>query len=177
MSRCRPSDLRKSDPEVYSIIKRELRRQQHMMQLIASENYTPLSVLEAAGSVLTASFSARAQDLAPLRASVEGAVGASIDYSATAQGHLRALSAPAGGYFAGPQAAKGDPESGAKAFLAQHGAAFGVEDPARARGAAMVFHRFFTGGGGCGDRARSTGALSPGAIGVRNQPISSNKVC
>lgn len=53
MSRCRPSDLRKSDPEIYSIIKRELRRQQNMMQLIASENYTPLSVLEAAGSVLT----------------------------------------------------------------------------------------------------------------------------
>ena len=53
MSRDRASDLRKTDSEIYSIVGRELRRQQGMLQLIASENYTPLAVLEAAGSVLT----------------------------------------------------------------------------------------------------------------------------
>jgi len=46
-------ELRKVDPEIHSIVGRELRRQQDMLQLIASENYTPLAVLQATGSVLT----------------------------------------------------------------------------------------------------------------------------
>jgi len=47
------SYLKQNDPEIYSAIKSELRRQQENIELIASENFTSLSVLEAQGSVLT----------------------------------------------------------------------------------------------------------------------------
>ena len=47
------SHLRKTDPEVYDAIQKEIRRQNGNLELIASENFTSLSVLEAAGSVLT----------------------------------------------------------------------------------------------------------------------------
>ncbi len=45
--------LKKVDPEIYSIIHKELGRQQNNIELIASENFTSIAVLEAAGSVLT----------------------------------------------------------------------------------------------------------------------------
>jgi glycine hydroxymethyltransferase len=41
------------DPEVSRLIARELRRQQHGLEMIASENHAPLAVLQAQGSVLT----------------------------------------------------------------------------------------------------------------------------
>lgn len=45
--------LKKVDPEIYNIIHKELNRQQNNIELIASENFTSLAVLEAAGSILT----------------------------------------------------------------------------------------------------------------------------
>ncbi len=41
------------DPEIASIVKQERRRQQEGIELIASENFTSLAVMEAQGSVLT----------------------------------------------------------------------------------------------------------------------------
>ena len=43
----------KSDPEVYQILQNEIQRQQNKLELIASENFVSLAVLEAAGSPLT----------------------------------------------------------------------------------------------------------------------------
>ena len=45
--------LRETDPEIYGAIVKEIRRQNENIELIASENFTSLAVLEAAGSVLT----------------------------------------------------------------------------------------------------------------------------
>ncbi|MDD2752861.1 MAG: serine hydroxymethyltransferase, partial [Candidatus Omnitrophica bacterium] len=45
--------LKNTDPEIYQVILRELERQQDNLELIASENFTSLAVLEAQGSVLT----------------------------------------------------------------------------------------------------------------------------
>ncbi len=45
--------LKKSDPEIYAAIKNEIKRQEENIELIASENFTTLAVLEAQGSVLT----------------------------------------------------------------------------------------------------------------------------
>lgn len=45
--------LKKVDPEVYESIRREIGRQKSQIELIASENFTPLPVLEAAASPLT----------------------------------------------------------------------------------------------------------------------------
>ncbi len=45
--------LKKSDPQVYKSIMHELKRQREHLELIASENFAPLQVLEAQGSVLT----------------------------------------------------------------------------------------------------------------------------
>lgn len=45
--------LKKVDPEIYASIKKELWRQNNNIELIASENFTSLAVLEAQGSVLT----------------------------------------------------------------------------------------------------------------------------
>lgn len=47
------SILRTHDPEIYEAIKAELHRQNDNIELIASENFTSLGVMEAAGSVLT----------------------------------------------------------------------------------------------------------------------------
>ncbi|MBI5873117.1 MAG: serine hydroxymethyltransferase [Candidatus Omnitrophica bacterium] len=47
------SHLKKADPEIYESIKRELWRQNNNIELIASENFTSLAVLEAQGSVMT----------------------------------------------------------------------------------------------------------------------------
>lgn len=45
--------LKKVDPEIYKVVSQELKRQQENIELIASENFTSLAVLEAQGSVLT----------------------------------------------------------------------------------------------------------------------------
>ncbi len=45
--------LKKIDPEIYAVIKKEIQRQEEHLELIASENFTSLAVLEAQGSVLT----------------------------------------------------------------------------------------------------------------------------
>ncbi|MFA5199981.1 MAG: serine hydroxymethyltransferase [Candidatus Omnitrophota bacterium] len=45
--------LQKTDPEIFNAIQKELKRQNENIELIASENFTSLSVLEAQGSVLT----------------------------------------------------------------------------------------------------------------------------
>ncbi len=45
--------LQQVDPLVHRLIGEELARQQNNIELIASENFTPVPVLEAMGSVLT----------------------------------------------------------------------------------------------------------------------------
>ncbi len=45
--------IEKTDPKIYQIILNELKRQQDNLELIASENFTSLAVLQAQGSVLT----------------------------------------------------------------------------------------------------------------------------
>ena len=45
--------LAQADPAISELIRQELERQQHNIELIASENFTPVAVLEAVGSVLT----------------------------------------------------------------------------------------------------------------------------
>ena len=47
------TQLKHSDPQIYQAIRNEVRRQNENIELIASENFTSLSVLEAMGSVLT----------------------------------------------------------------------------------------------------------------------------
>ncbi len=49
--------LSKQDPQIASAIKKETERQQTELELIASENYVSLAVLEAMGSVLTNKYS------------------------------------------------------------------------------------------------------------------------
>ena len=51
------SPLEQSDPQLFSIIQRELERQNTTIQLIASENFTSRAVIEAQGSVLTNKYS------------------------------------------------------------------------------------------------------------------------
>lgn len=46
-------NLKTTDLEVFSIIKREIKRQEHNIELIASENFTSKAVMEAMGSPLT----------------------------------------------------------------------------------------------------------------------------
>src|SRR5207237_4560450 len=41
------------DPEIADVLRHELERQQRTLEMIASENFVPLSVLECQGSVLT----------------------------------------------------------------------------------------------------------------------------
>jgi len=45
--------LKKTDPEVYDAVQKELGRQQDGLELIASENYTSRAVMEATGCVMT----------------------------------------------------------------------------------------------------------------------------
>ncbi|MDD5561037.1 MAG: serine hydroxymethyltransferase [Candidatus Omnitrophica bacterium] len=45
--------LKQIDPEIYAAIKKEMQRQDENLELIASENFASLGVLEAQGSVLT----------------------------------------------------------------------------------------------------------------------------
>jgi glycine hydroxymethyltransferase len=46
-------EIKKNDPQLYAAVKGEVLRQQNNLELIASENYTSKTVLEAVGSVLT----------------------------------------------------------------------------------------------------------------------------
>lgn len=46
-------NLKKEDIEVYKAIENELNRQQNKIELIASENFTSNSVMEAMGSYMT----------------------------------------------------------------------------------------------------------------------------
>jgi glycine hydroxymethyltransferase len=53
-----PEDIRSAplsevDPAIAEVLRRELHRQQNTLEMIASENFVPQSVLEATGSVLT----------------------------------------------------------------------------------------------------------------------------
>ncbi len=45
--------LSEVDPEIAEVLERELARQQETLEMIASENFVPQAILEAAGSVLT----------------------------------------------------------------------------------------------------------------------------
>jgi glycine hydroxymethyltransferase len=45
--------LAETDPEVYFEVEAELKRQQQTLEMIASENFAPVSVMQAQGSVLT----------------------------------------------------------------------------------------------------------------------------
>src|SRR6195952_4033130 len=47
------SSLAEVDPEIAEVLQLELKRQQDTLEMIASENFVPQSVLEAQGSVLT----------------------------------------------------------------------------------------------------------------------------
>lgn len=47
------SFLQKTDSELFDLIKHESERQQYGLEMIASENYTSLAVMEAQGSILT----------------------------------------------------------------------------------------------------------------------------
>jgi glycine hydroxymethyltransferase len=49
--------LKTVDPEVYSLIKRETKRQKEVLEMIPSENYTSSAVMEALGTVLTNKYS------------------------------------------------------------------------------------------------------------------------
>lgn len=46
-------DLQKQDPEVFDPVSKELARQREKLELIASENFTSLAVMQAQGSILT----------------------------------------------------------------------------------------------------------------------------
>ena len=45
--------LSEVDPEIAQVLDRELHRQQTFLEMIASENFVPVSVLQSQGSVLT----------------------------------------------------------------------------------------------------------------------------
>ncbi|MEQ9070513.1 MAG: serine hydroxymethyltransferase, partial [Gimesia chilikensis] len=47
------SVLESNDPEIWNLIQAEAKRQKDGLELIASENYTSASIMEAAGSILT----------------------------------------------------------------------------------------------------------------------------
>ena len=46
-------NLSEADPEIYNLVQRERNRQNNTLEMIASENFVPMSILEAQGSVLT----------------------------------------------------------------------------------------------------------------------------
>ncbi|MEU7860615.1 serine hydroxymethyltransferase [Nonomuraea sp. NPDC049141] len=53
MSSAHNQSLAELDPEIYRAVAAELDRQRHTLELIASENFAPLAVMQAQGSVLT----------------------------------------------------------------------------------------------------------------------------
>lgn len=50
-------NLKTTDPEIYELIKEEEKRQEEVLEMIPSENYTSKAVMEALGSVLTNKYS------------------------------------------------------------------------------------------------------------------------
>ncbi|MEK9178712.1 MAG: serine hydroxymethyltransferase, partial [Patescibacteria group bacterium] len=50
-------NLKKTDPQVFEFIKQEEKRQEDVLEMIASENYTSKAVMEALGTVLTNKYS------------------------------------------------------------------------------------------------------------------------
>ena len=56
-SRCGVDELKRTDPEIYQLIKDEERYEIDSVRLIASENYVSKAVLEATGSILTNKYS------------------------------------------------------------------------------------------------------------------------
>ncbi|MFN4181894.1 MAG: serine hydroxymethyltransferase [bacterium] len=48
--------LQKGDPEIYSVIRKEIQRERENLELIASENFPSIAVLEAMGSVMTSKY-------------------------------------------------------------------------------------------------------------------------
>lgn len=44
--------LKDADPQIYEILQKEKQRQRHFINLIPSENFTSLAVLDALGSVM-----------------------------------------------------------------------------------------------------------------------------
>jgi len=51
------AELQKTDPEIYGIVRSELQRQREGLELIPSENFASLAVMEAQGSVFTNKYS------------------------------------------------------------------------------------------------------------------------
>jgi len=49
----RRASLARTDPAIHALIRREVERQEHGLELIASENFVSLAVLEAMGTALT----------------------------------------------------------------------------------------------------------------------------
>jgi glycine hydroxymethyltransferase len=49
--------IRDTDPEIYNYIKSELARQQEGLEMIPSENFTSIAVMQASGSILTNKYS------------------------------------------------------------------------------------------------------------------------
>ena len=49
--------LKKADPEIYEVVRNEIQRQRDELEMIASENFTSLAIMEAMGSVLTNKYS------------------------------------------------------------------------------------------------------------------------
>src|SRR5216110_1137391 len=49
----RRAHLAQADPAIYALIQREVERQEHGLELIASENFVSVAVLEAMGTALT----------------------------------------------------------------------------------------------------------------------------
>jgi len=45
--------LKKTDPQIFAVVKNEIKRQEENIELIASENFTSMAVMEAQGTVLT----------------------------------------------------------------------------------------------------------------------------
>lgn len=51
------NNLKKTDPEIYDLVKQEEKRQHHVLEMIPSENYASEAVIEALGTVLTNKYS------------------------------------------------------------------------------------------------------------------------
>lgn len=57
MSELLGEHLEKADPQMYEIVQKEIRRQQHFINLIPSENFTSQAVLDTLGSVMQNKYS------------------------------------------------------------------------------------------------------------------------
>lgn len=51
------TNIKKTDPQIYSLIKLEEKRQKEGLELIPSENYASMAVMEAVGSIMTNKYS------------------------------------------------------------------------------------------------------------------------